>query len=89
MTNVIFKLVSSCLWCEKEISMKRARAGKMLCSVDCMKKINKKGGSYDLDDVVGKRMPRPKGCTCLYYCSAFPHEYTCNLNINQVRSRRD
>lgn len=26
---------------------------------------------------------KEKGCTCIYYDPKQPHEYTCNLNINQ------
>ena len=43
-----------CLNCEKEIPIEQGIEGKMLCSVRCMKEINKLGGHYDLEDVVKK-----------------------------------
>lgn len=53
--KVTFKIVNKCLWCdEKEIPM-----DKILCSVKCLKAINKAVkrqcgkdfSSYDMDDV--------------------------------------
>ena len=54
--TLVIKFITSCLWCEKEIPWDKAKKGKMICSVKCLKRINEqlhdKDYHYDRKDVV-------------------------------------
>lgn len=54
--SIKFKLIATCLWCEKEIPFDQNIEGKLLCSRKCLKeinaKINKKGFGYTKQEVV-------------------------------------
>lgn len=38
--SIEFKLIATCLWCEKEIPFDQNINGKLLCSRRCLKEIN-------------------------------------------------
>jgi hypothetical protein len=67
MTKISIHLISTCLYCEKEIPFSQNMKGKLLCSLKCMHAINKAikedmiekndfrtGFGYDKSDVIKK-----------------------------------
>lgn len=54
MVQVVVHINHGCLFCERDIGFKEAIKGKKLCSVKCMKEINKLGCSYNMSDVARK-----------------------------------
>jgi hypothetical protein len=50
MMEVLFRLVTTCLWCDKEME---GIDGKMICSKKCLKEMNKEHpeSNYTIDDV--------------------------------------
>lgn len=55
-TGVSITLIATCLWCEKEIPFNQNIKGRMLCSIKCLRDINKKIADpeyfYTKDEVI-------------------------------------
>ena len=49
--GVILRIVFGCLNCDKPIPMREANKGKQLCSMKCLREINKSGGNFDKTEV--------------------------------------
>ena len=50
--QLIIKLGCGCLWCDTLIPMKKAKQGKMICSIKCLKEMKSKfKNDYDKNDV--------------------------------------